>query len=165
MDINKMTREQLEALPGRKWDEDIGEFDSLIMMPANVSQASLFMFHLRTWLSRRFSWLKPPEVWEVDGLHDSGYRQMDFVAVRDGEGVCRLAGGSDVLHFDGIGGYGYRWSAKNEGIPETLPPRDWSIDCLPKSGLLRLFSHKYNFLADPSLSSFCIYCIEKKGGS
>lgn len=32
-DINSMTREEILNVPGRGWQEDIGEFDSLIIIP------------------------------------------------------------------------------------------------------------------------------------
>lgn len=132
MDINNMTRKQFDELPARKWDEDIGEFDTLIILPL-----------------RR--------------LHDSGYRLMDFVAVKNGKPIARLSGCSDVVHIDGIGGYGYKWSERCIGVPNTIPISGWSIDCLPKSGLLRLFSNR-KITADPSLSSFSIYATNREGG-
>lgn len=69
--------------------------------------------------------------------HDSGYRVMDFVVVKEGKAIVRISGCSDVLHIDGIGGFG-KWSA-DTGIPKSVVPKGWSIDCLPKSGLLRIF--------------------------
>ena len=162
MEINNMTREQFEQLPHRKWDEDIGEFDSLIIIPARVSIVALLKYYIQTAIARKVLWIKSPEVYEVSGLHGSGYRQMDFVAVRKGEPICLLAGGSDVIHFDGIGGYGYKWSQKYGGVPDLIAPRDWNIDCLCKSGLLQLFSHKYRFIVGTALSSFEIYCVERK---
>ena len=39
--------------------------------------------------------------------HASGFRAMGFVAIRGNQPVFRLAGGSDVVDFDGIGGFGY----------------------------------------------------------
>lgn len=83
-----MTRKDFEQLRHKEWEEDIGYFHSLVMIPLRAK-------------------------------HDSGYRMMDFVAVKDGEAICRLSGSSDVLHFNGIGGYG-DYSKKGlhrEGIP------------------------------------------------
>jgi hypothetical protein len=119
------TRAQFEALPSRKWSEDIGPFDSMIVLP-----------------SRR--------------KHDSGYRCMDFVAVRDGKPLCKLSGCSDVIHMQGIGGYG-RWLENYGGVPYMVPPVDFSIDCLPVSGLLQIFSHRYSLEAGEALSSFELY--------
>ena len=69
-DINSWTRKDFDALPGRDWDEDIGEFDSLVILPTKR-------------------------------IHDSGFRCMDFVAVRKGVPLIRLSGCSDVIHIDG----------------------------------------------------------------
>ena len=100
------TRKELEALPLRKWNENIGIFQSIIILPKR-------------------------------SIHDSGFRHMDFVAVKEQIPFCRLSGCSDVLHIDGIGGFG-QWDVAT-GIPTTKPIVAWSIDCLPKSGLLRFF--------------------------
>ena len=67
------SKKEFEALPKRKWDEGIGEFDSMIILPTKH-------------------------------IHDSGFRCMDFVAVKGKEPFCRLSGCSDVIHMDGIGG-------------------------------------------------------------
>jgi len=88
--------------------------------------------------------------------HDSGYRCMDFVACNGDEPVCRVAGGSDVLHIDGIGGMG-NWNPRIE-YPRTVPTKAWSIDCLPKSGLLRLIvGHAFKIKCGMALSSFEAY--------
>jgi len=129
MNVNKMTREQLEEVPRRKWDENIGSFRSMIILPAGD---------------------------EIE-LHDSGYRLMDFVAVDDkGEPICRLSGCSDVIHIDGIGGFG-RWDGD---IPRLVKPVSWSIDCLPVSGLLNIFP-RGPMTCDAALSSFEIYAERK----
>ena len=117
------TKKELESLPNRKWDEEIGEFDSLIILPTS-------------------------------NLHDSGYWCMDFVAVRDTEPFCKLSGCSDVIHIDGIGGYG-KWTP-GLGVPTLIPPKGWSIDCLKKSKLIRLFTHG-KLTAGRALSSFELY--------
>jgi hypothetical protein len=122
MNINEMSKKDFEQLPCRKWNEDIGEFDSLVILPGRA---------------------KP--------LHGSGYRLMDFVAVRSDKAICRLSGCSDVIHINGIGGYGDLYSSP---LPKTLPVMSWNIDCLPKSGLLRLWCVGYELHARPALSSF-----------
>lgn len=108
-DYNNWPRKRFEELPARSWNEDIGEFDSLIILPMRQR-------------------------------HDSGYRCMDFVAVKDNEPFCRLSGCSDVIHIDGIGGYGHNWLDTYSGVPHLVPPSGWNIDCLPVSGLLRMWS-------------------------
>lgn len=105
MNIMKMKKKDFESLPHRRWNEDIGKFDSLIIVP-----------------QRR--------------KHESGYMCMDFIAVKDGEPICWLAGYSDVIYIDGIGGYG-KWDGERV-IPSLVLPKSWSIDCLP-CGYLRLF--------------------------
>lgn len=90
-------------------------------------------------------------------MHESGYRCMDFVAVKDGEPICLISGGSDVLHIDGIGGYGNKWG---DGVPKSVFPAGWNIDCLAKSGLLRLWC-KGRILCGAALSSFEIYRTEE----
>lgn len=121
MNIHEMKRKDFDALPRRKWDEDIGEFEELIILP-------------------------------LRSLHDSGYRLLDFIAVKGGEPIARLSGCSDVIHINGIGGY-----SKFKGeIPRLIEPIGWSIDCLPKSGLLRLFTGE-SLTAGEALSRFEIY--------
>lgn len=88
----------------------------------------------------------------MQSKHDSGYRLMDFVACKSNKPICRLSGCSDVFHLNGIGGYGNF----NGSIPVSTPVIAWSIDCLPKSGLLRLWCN-FKLLAGPALSSFELF--------
>ena len=68
-------------------------------------------------------------------LHDSGFGIMNFVACdKQNNPMFKVAGFTDVLHIDGIGGYG-DWSGN---MPTSRPIQAWSIDCLP-CGYLRLF--------------------------
>ncbi len=116
-----MKKRDFDNVPEREsWDANIGEFDSLVIIP-----------------TRR--------------KHDSGYMCMDFVACNKNEPVCRLSGCSDVLHIDGIGGYG-KW---NGCIPKYVSPKSWSVDCLP-CGYLRVWCSE-KLEAGPALSSFEIY--------
>ena len=115
-----MTRKEFDELKHRDWDEDV-ICDSIIILPGRSRD-----------------------------LHDSGYRCMDFVAVKNDEPICLLAGGSDVIHIDGIGGADLRKGSFGDGA--------WSIDCLPKSGLLRLWPTKTGCVrAGSALSSFEIF--------
>ena len=71
-------------------------------------------------------------------LHDSGYRCMDFIIVKDGDPICHISGCSDALHIDGISGGG-----KGYTFGQLKKPIDWTIDCLKTSGYLNLWcSHK-----------------------
>ena len=135
MKVNEMTKKDFEALPQRNWDENIGEFTSIVIIPGNGRK---------------------------EDLHDSGYRCMDFAAVREGEAICRLSGCSDVVHVDGIGGYGDNWVKKYERIPDTIPPSGWSIDCLPKSGLLQMWPSSGRMYTGLALSSFEIFALPRK---
>ena len=84
--------------------------------------------------------------------HDSGFRCLEFVAVKDGVPVYRFGGCSDVVHIDGIGGYG-DW-VRLGSIPKSLKPKAWSIDCLP-CGYLRLFSSNSRLHTDEFIGSDC----------
>ena len=132
MDINKMTRKDFMAVKDRGWDEDVGLFDSLVILPSR-------------------------------GYHDSGYRLLDFVAVKGCEPICKLSGCSDVLHINGISGMGFDWINKYGSCPKAVPPVSWSIDCLPKSGLLRLFSGQ-DISVGAALSSFEVFDRRKERG-
>ena len=107
--VATMTRKEFEAVPKRKWDEDIGAFDSIVILPQRK-------------------------------LHNSQFRCLDFVAVVEDKPLARLSGCSDILHIEGIGGYGKNWLNKYAmAIPTLVPVGGWSIDCLRVSGLLRVF--------------------------
>ena len=112
--INDMTREEFGRLKRLDWGEQTPEYDSLIIIPHPKSD-----------------------------LHKSGYRCMSYVLARDGKALGLVGGGSDFVHIDGIGG----WALKSEfykrhpefAKPISDRPPAWSIDCLPRSGYLRLF--------------------------
>lgn len=129
-DINEWEVSEFLELPQREWNQDIGEFDSLIIVP-------------------------------VDEVHDSGFRCMDFVSVEKGFPKYRLSGYSDVVHINGIGGLGHDWLKNYGTVPDKIPPVGWSIDCLKKSGLIRLFTGSYGLVAGDALSSFEIFIKQK----
>ncbi len=126
--ICEMTKTEFNQVKNREYfDTDIGEFDSLVLIPKR-------------------------------GSHDSGFRLMNFVAVKNNIPVCRLSGCSDVLHIDGICGVG-KW---RRTIPRQVSPKGWSIDCLKKSGLFRLFPrHGYGLKCGVAISSFEIYAVKR----
>ena len=91
-------------------------------------------------------------------MHDSGFRCLDFVAVTETD-MIRLSGCSDVVHVEGIGGFGYQWLERFKKVPTSVHPVGWCFDCLKVSGLLRLFAHGYRIKCGPALSSFEIFSI------
>jgi len=96
-------------------------------------------------------------------LHDSGYRCLSFIADCCDDTLAKLGGCSDVTHLGGICGFGCEnWVEKYGECPTSVPPVPWSIDCLPKSGLLRLFAPQHILILGPSLSSFEVF-VEPRG--
>ena len=70
-------------------------------------------------------------------IHESGYMCMKYILCNNymDEIVGVVGGYCDVMHINGIMAY------KKEA-------HSWSIDCLPKSGCLRIFSHSELELPD-----------------
>lgn len=100
-------------------------------------------------------------------LHDSGYQCMKFILCNDykGEIIGVVGGGSDVIHMNGIGGYGLDYS--NNIRTGMCPCVGWELDCLV-CGCLRLFtSGKSRMTLRDELicSSFEVYSIKAKGGT
>ena len=92
-----------------------------------------------------------------DTIHESGYRCMTFVLVdKDCEPICKIEAGSDALALDGIGGYGLY--DHTVGIPDTIKPKGWTIDCLP-CGFLRLISSYPLRVDDIEESTFSVYSL------
>jgi len=78
----------------------------------------------------------------TDDMHDSGFRCMKYVLLNGNTIVGCVGGYCDVIHLNGIGGYGkYEgngsdWQAAVvSGKVDVVP---WNIDCLP-CGLVRIF--------------------------
>lgn len=130
--VQSMTVEEFRALPYREKYNKHETFNSLVILPA---------------------------VDEADH-HESGYRCMDFVGVRAGYAICRLAGGADALNLDGIGGYNERL---NEHRPSGIIAGDWQFDCLPASGLLQVWNNRGQILVTEPMSSFEVYCVRRTG--
>ena len=81
-------------------------------------------------------------------LHDSGYGCMEFCLVNcDDEPIGKVGGGSDVVHLDGLGGYGADWLYRFQGVPRLIPIHGWTLDLLP-CGYLRVWSRRTLFLKD-----------------
>ena len=161
-DINNWTIEEFRSLSDREWNEDIGLFDSLIILPSEISNLDNIKYRIQFYLNKWFPCLfRKPEVYEVGGLHDSGYRQLDFIAVKKNIPICKLSGYSDVIHIDGVGGLGIHWYERFHKCPDSIVPKGWNMDCLPRSGLLRLWC-SYPLRVGLALSSFEIYGDERE---
>lgn len=91
--------------------------------------------------------------------HDSGYMCMSFVGCIGGEAVAIMSGVSDVLHIDGIGGYGKGWYEK-PSVPRMIPVKSWNIDCLP-CGCLNIWASGRKIEIGHMLSSFEIFAERK----
>lgn len=70
--------------------------------------------------------------------HDSDFSCMKFILLKRFNIVGVVGGGSDVIHINGIGGYG-NWHKKELDFSSSPKGYSWSIDCLPKSKCVRLF--------------------------
>ena len=68
--------------------------------------------------------------------HDSGFQCMKYILLNHWDIVGVVGGGSDVMHINGIGGFGKNPDYTNRSVKA----HDLRIDCLPKSKCLRLFS-------------------------
>lgn len=88
--------------------------------------------------------------------HESGYNMMSFCAIDHGKPIAMLGGCSDVMHIEGIGGYG-EWI---ENCPKYSKCKSWCIDCLP-CGYLHIWCSGYKLKASAGLSDFDVYSVEK----
>lgn len=68
--------------------------------------------------------------------HDSGFQCMKYILLDHWNIVGIVGGASDVMHINGIGGFGKNPDYTNRNVKA----HDLRIDCLPKSKCLRLFS-------------------------
>ena len=94
-------------------------------------------------------------------MHESGYMCMKFALMDHWEVVGCVGGGSDVIHLNGIGGYG-KYENYKEALKTGLVKRvDWSIDCLP-NGLIRLFCSSKLELDEIICSDFNLYVKESE---
>jgi hypothetical protein len=161
--IRKMTRTEFEAVPAAKWDEDIGEFDSLVVIPAEIDRGEVSRYNTRSRLHKILPTIfREPEIYEITGLHDSGYRCMGFVACRGDMPLRYLSGCSDVVNLDGIGGYGKDWLQIHGTVPQSTHIVGWNIDCLTSSGLLRIFpSPRFVLIVGHALSNFEIFAVPR----
>ena len=82
-------------------------------------------------------------------IHESGFRCMKFVLVRFGKIVGAVSGWSDVIHFNGIGGYGHT-SYEKKGY-------GYKIDCLAESRCIRIMTDRELEIDDWIGSDFIFY--------
>ncbi len=162
LNVEKMWRREFYRLPCRGWSNNIGGFDSLILLPARLNWFQVLIKPFWALAAKHLSFVRQPEPQDINGIHDSGFRMIYAVAVRDSEPICILTGSSDVVHIDGFGGYGKDWLNRYGGVPKDVEPKDWSIDCLAVSGLLRLFSNGRKLEAGDELSSFELFASVRK---
>lgn len=91
----------------------------------------------------------------MDTIHDSEYRCMKFIMTLRGVVVGVESGYSDVIHLNGIGGYGSDYS---ESIATQRVPRvGWSMDCLPGSNCVRIMADHLCYTRDWNGSDYIIY--------
>ena len=90
----------------------------------------------------------------MNELHDSGYRCMKFILVYQGKIVGAVSGWSDVVFPNGIGNYG---KFMNSFKTDLVPNMYLSIDCLPKSGCIRLMMVDKYKCSDFIGSTFIFY--------
>lgn len=69
MDLTKFKREDFEKLPHRRWDEDIGKFNSLVIIPNEYVHDS--------------------------GFQCMEFVALD----KDNNPICKLGGGTDVINL------------------------------------------------------------------
>ena len=125
MNILDMKKKDFKKVPFRKINEEIDNIYSLVIIGTKV-------------------------------IHNSGYRYMEFVAIdAKGEPICRMSGVSEVLHINGISGYGDYM----EPISDFVKRICWKIDCLP-CGYLRLFTGKRLKVSGYAVSNFSIYEVD-----
>lgn len=160
MNINNMTREEFRQVRPIRKDES-RDFNSIVILPARVSIWNCLTYRVRCFLAKLFH-LEEPPIWSLSYLHDSGYRCMSFIGCRKGEAICRVGYCSDVINLDGIGGYGHNWYEMGKGVPGAVPVKGWSMDCLNRSGLLRLFVNQGYVLRMDGLSSFEIFAVKEE---
>lgn len=86
------------------------------------------------------------------GIHDSGFECMKFILLNRGTVVGVVSGCSDVIHLNGIGGFG-----RTGSYTGNQKPISWHIDCLPSSGCLRFWCNKKLSTDEFVGSDFCVY--------
>lgn len=99
-------------------------------------------------------------------MHDSGFAAFGIVAFEyNPEHIAQPVGAfceySDVIKFDGIGGYGLWDEEKKQYKP--LEAHGWAMDMLP-SGLVRFFVNGGYKIIGAGISSFEVWAVQKERG-
>lgn len=89
--------------------------------------------------------------------HESGYQCMKYVLLNNWKIVGVVGGSSDVVHINGIGGYG----KEPNYTTRMVEVHDLRIDCLPGSKCLRLFSNSIMEVDKYFISDFIFYFKDK----
>lgn len=90
--------------------------------------------------------------------HDSGFGCMKFILVKGFEIVGVIGGGADVVHLNGIGGYGEYGTRFDEALATHMSPRvGWSMDFLPESNCVRVLCDHWLSLDPLCCSDFIVY--------
>lgn len=94
-------------------------------------------------------------------FHDSGFQCMKYIFTYGLEKIVGVQSGwSDILHLNGIGGYGLNISKALDrgGYVKVI---DWCVDCLP-NGLVRVFCKKdLTILSSYTFSDYCVFTMEE----
>jgi len=125
MNINSMTKKEIMNVPKREWGSGDLLCSSLIIIPADVKTFDVLKYRFLKWLSGKTNVIREPEIYEIEGLHDSGFRIMNFVAIIDNEPFCKFMGSSDVLCMNGIGGLGKDWTKKPKAEYNKVDAAGW----------------------------------------
>lgn len=100
----------------------------------------------------------------MEELHESGYRVMKFILERDGKIVGAVSGWSDMVHVNGIGGYGAYGDDFMSALKSQMTPRvAIRLDCLPTSGCIRFFCDRDSIMkAEDFIGSDFIFYFRKR---
>jgi hypothetical protein len=128
--VQDMTKEEFEQLPVRDYSEDIGVFDSLIILPRDEMDDSGYRC--------------------MAFVACAGDQAICLIG--GGSDVIHVDG------IGGMGQWGFMKFHKTGKVPPLADA--WSIDCLSTSGLMRLFAvPPYSLRAGVALSSFEIFSV------
>ena len=97
----------------------------------------------------------------MNETHDSGYMCMKYILAVGSRIVGVLGGSSDILHINGIGGYGMTDTFEEVMRTQKVDRVDWRIDCLLFSNCIRLFSDRLCVTDRFFGSDFSIYPLKK----